>query len=333
MAKAGALRLVRLFGLVLLAAAGCAGGGWRQMKTKRITGYAETPHRFLETMNQLEYGYAALSAFFPKAQVGNVEVVFFEGTTLAHTFGTNRGGLTFPGVPGAPGIGRGNLILMTEDTRGEQSAGLLSHLFIHQVIPHAPLWLQQGLRQYFETVALQHGDAGWRACFGYKVTLVGTRGTFRMPLDRFFAITWPEYDKSDPWFYLGTATQLMEYIFHADGGAHVAKLPAIFAAAEQGMPGAQIMAATFPGTTLDQLGAAAYDLSRSVESKRRRSKCALPVVLDPSQFPDETEPQLTPTSAQEIDQLLAAVKRLPHGDRYPGWYPPEILGSAKTAAR
>src|SRR5262245_4019730 len=106
----------RWFGLaVLLAIGGCGGSGWQQMRTRRITGYAEHPRRFRETMNQLEYSYAALSAFFPKTQVGTVEALFLPGTTMGGTFGASRGGLVFPGVPGAQSIGRQNLLVMYED--------------------------------------------------------------------------------------------------------------------------------------------------------------------------------------------------------------------------
>ena len=88
-------RTLVLLGLAVLLAAGCA-GRWHQMKTKRITGYAERPRDYRETMKQLEYGYAALSAFFPKAEVGNVEVLFLPAASFVHEFGTDRSGSRFP---------------------------------------------------------------------------------------------------------------------------------------------------------------------------------------------------------------------------------------------
>jgi hypothetical protein len=41
---------------------------------------------------------------------------------------------------------------------------------------------------------------------------------------------------------------------------------------------------------------------------------------------DDSAPAESPMSPQEIDQLMQALKRLPHGDRYPPYYPPEMVG-------
>lgn len=325
------LRRRALVGLVaLVATAGGCAGGWTQMKSKRITGYAETPRHFSYTVGQLEYSYAAMSSFFPKADVGNVEVLFLSETDLMLTFGAERAGMVLPAVPGSPRVGRNNLIVMGPATDHQTSTRLLSNLFIHKVVPNAPLWMHESLSGYFSTAVVQAGKGQWRACFGVPMPL-GVR-FFQMPLDRFFSISWQAFPTSDPGFYRGTGRLLMDYIFHADGGAHLEKLPAILASAAQGTPGPQIMASSFPGVSLEQLGQRISDYKGSQKEQRERGfNCPLPMPIEASQVPDETSPQESPVSPEEMKQLLDALKKLPHGERFPMWYPPEVVGVTSAA--
>src|SRR4029453_8297278 len=101
----------------------------------------------------LEYAYAALSTFFPKADVGRVEVLFMPWTDQALTFGSDRGGLVLPGLPGAGKIGQGNLIVMGEAGMGTAMV-LVSHLFVHKVLPTAPFWIHEGMATYFSNTAM-----------------------------------------------------------------------------------------------------------------------------------------------------------------------------------
>ena len=320
-------RMLKARAILLLAplvlASGCA-GGWQQMKTRKITGYAERTRDFRDLMEQLELSHAALSSFFPRADVGPVEVLFLQGAELTHTFGIHRGGMAFPTVPGAAEIGRKNLLVMTTGQGMSSAAALLTHLFLHKVVPNAPLWLHQSLAQYFKRVVVQEGDGKWMACFGRVARLGG--GFFRMPLDKFFAVTWQSYPV-EPGYYLGTAQLLMDFIFHGDGNAHRAKLPAIFAATVQGIPGEKIMASTFPGVSFEQLGERLSGFSNSVGEQRERGLfCPLPIPIAPDRLPDESAPQESPVPAAHVEQLMAALRKLPHGDNFPSWYPLEVLG-------
>jgi hypothetical protein len=222
------------------------------MKTKRITGYAETPRDFRHIMTQLEYGYAALSAFFPTADVGTVEVLFMPGVDVEDTFGEQRGPLMFPFVPGTGQIGRRNLIVLGKAIDHFTSTYVLSHLFVYQLVPNAPLWLQQSLAGYFGGAVVQAGKDRWRVCFGIPKPL--NARIWQMPLDRFFTNTWQDYSHDDPSFFEGTAFLLMDYIFHGDDNIHRNKLPGIFAAAARGTPGPEIMREAFPTMNLKQLG-------------------------------------------------------------------------------
>ena len=204
---------------------------------------------------------------------------------------------------------------------------MLSYLFVAKGIPNAPLWLHVGLAQYFQATTVQSGPGQLHACFGASRRYLGS--SFRaMPLEKFFALGWKEYPRAEVPYYLGTANLLMNYIFHGDDGAHLPKLPAIFRAAAQGTPGPQIMAEVFPGMTLAQLGQRIYDFGGSISEQRGRAvSCPLPIPIPPDRAPDESIPQESPIAPQEIDQLMQALKRLPHGDRFPPYYPPEILGA------
>jgi hypothetical protein len=315
------LRTARLLALTVpLIAAGCA-GGWHQLKSKRITGYAERPGDYRETMRQLEYSYAALSAFFPRADVGPVEVLFLPPATWLHTFGAERTGLVLTSVPGAGRVGRQSLVVMSQQPDYLLSTRLLAHLFLNKAVPGAPLWLHQSLAAYLGTAAIQSGQGRWRACFGFHASLDSR--LYQMPLDKFFAVTWEQYPEAGPGFFIGTGRLLMDYIFHGEKGAHLPKLPAIFSAAGQGMRGPDIMAATFPGVSLEELGKRISDFKGSQTEQRERGLiCPLPVPIDAAHIPDESDPQESPFPTPDIEQLMAALKKLPHGDRFPAWYPP-----------
>jgi hypothetical protein len=316
---------------LLLLAGGCA-GGWQQMKTKRFTGYAQRPHDYRETLHQLEYAYAALSTFFPKAAVGPVEVLFMPPSDLIHEFGVDRPGLVLPLVPGAGRVGRRNLIVMVQGTSNDYALAMLSHLFVNKAVPGAPLWLHEGLSLYFSHTAVQAGGGQWRACFGLQSPL--DLRYMQMPLDKFFAVTWRSYPETGPKFFTGTAVLLMDFIFHGDGGAHLKKIPAIFAAASQGVSGAEIMASTFPGVSLEQLGARIADFKGSqIEQRARGIMCPLPMPIAPEQVPDESAPQESPVPSQEIQQLMLALHKLPQGHRLPPWYPAEVIARGADAGR
>jgi hypothetical protein len=315
--------------LLIVSGTGCAAGGWTEMRTKRITAYSQTPAVHGETVTQLEDSFAALSAFFPKVDIGTVEVLFMGGWDQGEAFGSNRGGLVIPGVPGAEKIGRENLIVMDKDEEAVKSMDLMSHLFLHKAVPNGPLWLHQSLSTYLHNILIQEVGGKWRVCFG----VVGQwdyRRIFRMPLDRYFSITWRTYAESEPNIYTGTGRLLMEFIFHGDGGVHLSQLPKIFVAAVQGVPGPQIMDMIFPGLTLEQLGeriAAAKNVGRT-ERTRDAMMCPLPLTIPDERRPDHTSAKETAAHPEEIAQLMTALKRLPHGDRYPSWYPPEISGTS-----
>jgi hypothetical protein len=315
--------------LILLAVAttslGCAGGGWSQMKTKRFTGYSDVPRDHRDTLEQLELAHATLATFFPKAEIGPVEVLFLTAEDFLHTFGAERGGaLVLPKVPGGGRLGTGNTMVLVQDIGYPASTMELSHLFLHKVVPNAPLWLHEGLAMYFAQSRVGSSDGKWLACYGADRQAVQI---IRQPLDKFFTIGWKDYASSEPGYYRGTGLLLMDFLFHGDKGAQLQKLPGVFAAAAQGAPGPQIMSVTFPGMNLEQLGQRIYDFKSSDgETRQRNLMCPLPIPVIADKLPDESSPQETPANHQEIEQLMQALKQLPRGDRMPSWYPPEIVG-------
>jgi hypothetical protein len=315
-------RFLSLF--VLAAATGCAGGGWTQMKTRRITAYAERPAEYRDTMKLLEYAHSALSTFFPQAEVGEVEVLFMNGSTRAGAFGGYRGGFVLPTVPGGGRLGQRNLVVMSEDTDLTESPRLLSHLFIAKGVPGAPFWLHMMLSRYFQVTGVQSGPAGLRACFGARRGYQGA-SRVRMPLDEFFTVGWKEFPGADGVRYAGTTYLLANYIFHGDGGKHLEKLPLIFRAAGQGIPGPKILADSFPDMTPAQIDQRIFDFGSSVSEQKGLGQCPLGIPIVAERAPDESAPAETPMASQEIDQLIQALKRLPHGDRYPPYYPPEMV--------
>jgi hypothetical protein len=310
---------------VAIASLGCAGGGWTQMKTKRFTGYADTPRDHRDTLEQLELAHATLATFFPKAEIGPVEVLFMTGEDFLHTFGAERSGaLVLPKVPGGGKLGTGNTMVLVQDIGYPASTAQLSHLFLLKVVPNAPLWLHEGLAMYFAQSRIGSSEGKWLACYGANRQEMQI---IRQPLDKFFTIGWKDYASSEPQYYRGTGLLLMDFLFHGDKGVYLEKLPTVFSATAQGTPGPQIMSAIFPGMNLDQLGQRIYDFKSSGgETRERNLMCPLPIPVIAEKLPDESSPQETPANPQEIEQLMQALKKLPHGDRFPSWYPPEIVG-------
>jgi hypothetical protein len=309
--------------LLALVSAGCA-GGWHELRTQRITAYTERPYHFRETLRQVEYAHAALSAFFPKAEVGSVEVLFLDYTRVLHAFGSERGGLVLTVLPGAGKLGRRNLIVMGDYLATGLPAALLSHLFLHQVVPNAPLWLHQAMAQYLRTATVQQGGGTWRACFGFQT---GRVRYFQLPLQQFFAIPWTDYPRQAD-SYDDTARLFSDFLFHGDGGAHRPKLVTIFAGAARGHPAPEIISKLFPEVTLDQIDRRLADFKASPRDLHDRgTDCPLPLPIPASAIPDEFTPRDTPLPTADVDELLAALQKLPHGNSFSAWYPPEVLAA------
>jgi hypothetical protein len=311
--------------LVLLVALACAGGcagGWRELRTRRITAYTDSPYHFAETLRQLEYAHAALSAFFPKVEVGPVEVLFLDYRRVLHAFGSERGGMVVVELPGAGKLGRRNLIVMGDYLATGIPASLLSHLFLHQVVPSAPLWLHQAMAQYLRTATVQHGGGTWRACFGFQP---GRIRYFQLPLQQFFSIPWRDYPRQAD-SYDDTARLFIDFLFHGDGGAHRHKLVTIFAGAARGHPGPEIISKLFPDVTFDQLDRRLADFKGSPRTMHDRgTDCPLALPIPASALPDESSPRKTSLPDADVDELLAALQKLPHGKSFSSWYPPEVL--------
>ena len=211
------------------------------------------------------------------------------------------------------------------------SLALLTHLFLHKAIPSAPLWLHQALSAYFTQTSVQAGQGRWLACFGHRIAIESR--LFQLPLDKFFAITWRGYPEAGPGFVRGTGRLLMDFILHGDQGAHLQKLPAIFAAVGQGASGPEVMAAAFPGVSLEQLGQRISNFKGSqIEQRSRGVLCPLPIPIEGDRIPDESDPQESPFPTQDVEQLLTRLKKLPHGTALPSWYPLEVVGIAPTTA-
>jgi hypothetical protein len=325
MSKAQVFRLPILLVLVITAI-GCA-GGWTEMKTKRFTGHAFQPRDHREHMEQLELAHATLATFFPKADIGPVEVVFLDDNDFLFAYGTDRFGLALPKVPGGGRLGAGNVLILPTNLGYPVVTVMLTHLFLNKVVPNAPLWLHEGMAMYFSKSKIGSADGKWVACFGANASIEGSAEIIRLPLDKFFAIGWKDFASSNPQYYRGTGVLLIDFLFHGDKGVYLEKLPSVLAAVAQGTPGPQIMAATFPGMNLEQLGQRIYDFKASGGEQRERGQiCPLPIPVAADKLPDEASPQEKPDNVAEVEQLLEAVKKLPQGDRLPSWYPPEIVG-------
>jgi hypothetical protein len=314
---------VVVVGLSLLS--GCS-HGWRSYRSKHITLYTTSVRDQEQTQLQLEYAYAALSSsFYRHSELGPVEVVLLEGNTFVVELGARRPVLVLPKVPPDVRIGKNGLVVLYEDAMANRGAQALSYLFLHKLMPNAPLWLQEGMASYVRSFHYTYGKDAKGACFGFQEGLQG-----EITLPELFSMSWDQMDEGPRTWYQDTSRLLMDYVIHGDEGKNFAKLPVILTLAAEGKSGPDIMSSAFPGTSMQALGLAVKNFRRDMGAQRARGvMCPLAVRIPPDRFPDEGERQETPTAQADIDQVMALFAKLPRREGYPAWYPPDVVDRIK----
>ena len=146
-------------------------------------------------MDQLELAHATLATFFPKADIGPVEILFMDDTEFLHTFGTDAGAMVLPKVPGAGRLG-GGFTMVLDQPRLSDSTRAQPPVRGQGPAQRAPV-VARGNGDVFLQSRIGSVDGKWLACFGASWAPLGDK-YIRLPLDKFFAVSWQDYANSEP---------------------------------------------------------------------------------------------------------------------------------------
>ena len=305
--------------------------GWKAVKTKHFTFYTTTSQLYTTTLVAAEHSYSAMaSSYFKSADVGNVEVLFLENDDFGGLMGYKRSVAVLAKVPGNGKIGQNGLIIMQSDPTGRSAHGALMHLFVQKSLPHAPLWVHEGMAGYAGTMVVMGGGGGQTACFGRPMS---GRGSL-IPLKELFALDWDQFAEGPRQWYHHTAAVLMDFVLHADKARYRDRLGPMFERVSGGEPAPQVFSAVFPELPLDVLDARISDHQQDlihIAGTPVRGRCPMGFDIPAQNIADPEQREITAVAPADMTELMNALKKLPRRDEgYPAWYPPEV--SARVEA-
>jgi hypothetical protein len=306
--------------------------GWRAVRTQHLTFYTSTRVLYSTTQAAAEHSYAAMaSSFFQGADVGNVDVLFLEGEDFGALLGYKRQVAVMAKVPGNGKIGQRGLIVLQTDPTGKAVHGPLMHLFMQKRVPHAPLWLHEGMAGYAGTLVLMGGHGHQVACFGRPM---GGRGQL-IKVDELFGATWDQFAEGPQSWYHYTASVLIDYILHAENARYRDRLDGIVERVSNGEPAPAVLSSAMPGMTMDMLNRKISDHSRDLQyiaGSPVRGRCPMGFEIPPENMANPDQREITPVAAADMKELFEALKKLPaRDDGYPSWYPPEVITRVEQA--
>ncbi len=347
----------RTMSLMILAgtlASGCIAGlnnpeGWNTVESKHFKLYASDTHLYQQTLVSFEYAYATLSSsfIFQNTDLGKVDILFLQQDDFGQLLGFRRRGLVIPSVPGGGKIGQNGLIVAKADTSGGSGSGgadqnvatplqsastqLLAHLFIHKVLPKAPLWFHEGFAAYADGATYKEGGGKRFACFGDP----SGSGDPYLPVGELLTASWDDYDQKHKSWYRHTAEMMIDFTIHAENGRFLPVMGPLLDGFAAGKDSTSLVSGAFPGLSIDQLNARVIEHGNEVAhqtggGKKARGLCPIGFPIPPDKAPDIAEHESTPTPGLDMTPLLEGVKKLPsRDDGFPPWLPPEIIARVK----
>lgn len=323
--------IIRFFiGMALLAGCGHRGlsqpDGWSAFKSKNFTMYsASADDDSKEAIEKLEQTRAALSAsFFRNVDPGTIEVLLVEDTDKREVMGEKRDSLVLSTLPDGGDIGKNGLIVVgfaRGGGGGNESYGeALAHVFIHKMLPNAPLWFHEGFSAYARTLTYAEADGKGIGCFGVK----GSPPESFVPMNDLFTLSWEQYDDGPRTWYKHTARSLVDYVLHAEDGQLSPKMAEILGGLIEGKPSDQVVTAA--------LGDPQQVYGKVLEHGKLtagRGVCPLPFEIPADKAPDTSEPKREPVAPEAISKLTTALAKIPRREGYPEWYPPAVLGKSQ----
>jgi len=167
------IRIIAISLLLLLSTTAIAKDTWTKVKSKHFTVIGNSSERDIRKLViNLEEFRHVLSLLFPKAQIETpvpTTVYLFKSHASFKPFKPQYKGKTRDNVAGYfLASADGNYIALTSEVGGGDPHEVIFHEYEHFVIrnnlPNAPLWLNEGLAEYFST--FKTSDDGQKASLG-----------------------------------------------------------------------------------------------------------------------------------------------------------------------
>jgi hypothetical protein len=210
--------------------------------------------------------------------------------------------------------------VLNDSVRMPGAAHELSHLFLQNMAPHAPLWVHEAFASYVETIQYRGDDKTQMACLGHL-----SFSDPMIPLPDLFSWSWAGYDDSEKTaWYRHTARSLFDYFMMAEDGKLRAGFAQLITAVDHGQTVAEALPVIFPGMTVALLEQKMIEHRRASEAKPR-GLCPLPAPIPGERAADQGKPRIEPMDRESIEQLMLSLWMLPRRGGHVDWYPPEVI--------
>jgi tetratricopeptide (TPR) repeat protein len=247
MKKARSIQIVFIALLLLLPASAAAKETWTKIKSKNFTVIGNTSESdILKLATNLEEFRHVLSLLFPRAQIETpvpTTVFLFKSHNSFKPFKPQYKGKTRENVGGYfQASPDGNYIALTSEAGGGNPLEIIFHEYEHFVIrnnvPNAPLWLNEGLAEFFSTFT---SDDDRKASVGSPIArhiLTLREGRF-LPLETLLTVNHksPHYNESGKAgiFYAESWT-LVHYLMFGNGEKRKHQLSKFIGGLSAGLP-------------------------------------------------------------------------------------------------
>lgn len=234
--------------LLLLPASSSAKDSWVKLRSKNFTVIGNAGERDIRKLaTKLEEFRHVLSLLFPKARIETpvpTTVILFKSHGSFKPFKPQYKGKTQDHVAGYfLSSADGNYIALTSEAGGSDPYDVIFHEYEHFVVrnnlPNAPLWLNEGLAEFFSTFETSGGDRKARLGGPIARHIQTLRGGRFLPLDTLLTVNRksPHYNESGKaGIFYAESWALVHYLMLADGGKRQAQLTKFIGGLSAGMP-------------------------------------------------------------------------------------------------
>ena len=303
----GVLRVALPLALLITLAVGCAHDlpGWKVASTEHFQLYTDqTAHNYEWVLDRLEDVYGGLTASLFSANIPPTEVFLFSPTEFQELLGGLWAGMA------ASDVGKRGVLVMYDGWEPafveRTAAHELAHAFIGATYRKPPVWFNEGLATYAESIKVQNGAV----LFGSRhVGIADSAATGQLvPVAELFSGNWGKFHGDWEVRHYTTAWAVVHYIWHGEKKTLRPRFDAFGAAlsAEAGRPGASARAwqATFPDVPLSELDGRLLDHMHEAFGQSKDS-----VVGFRYSHPDRMPTRLEPADMSYVDQVRQQLRK------------------------
>lgn len=298
----------------VLALVGCAHGvgvtygtkGWVTKRTPHFIVHGDDGRSLGHVVERLEETYAALAGtFFQQTQLPPVEAILLERETFDQVAGGSRAvGLFVRGVGAS-----GSLLLVRDDSDDWRALSFvvaheLTHRFVAAQYPTAPLWMNEGLAMFMETVAVKDDSTTFGQMPGDSAAHFRYSGA--VPFAQLIAASGQKFYGDAASSYYSTAWALIHYLVTGKRGANFGRFAPLLQRVNDAKGEPALIWLAFRELYAEQDVAALEEASASNAS--RFSFLNVNTVLEvPSRRPAPPAVISQPADAAQLDSMLSAV--------------------------